>query len=75
VQGVHRAAPPVTVPAIVLHGADDGFGSPPPEASAAERVTFPTLVAKRIAPGARHFLPHAKPESVAAAIIDVLARR
>jgi len=65
--------PPVTVPTIVLHGADDAFGHPPAEISAAERTTFPKLVDKRIVAGAGHFVPHEKPEAVAAALIDVMA--
>ncbi len=69
------ARPPIEVPALLLHGADDGFGSPGPEVSAAERTTFPKLVAKRIVAGAGHFLPHEKAEPVAAAITDVLAAK
>jgi pimeloyl-ACP methyl ester carboxylesterase len=69
------ARPPIAVPAILLHGADDGFGSPGPEVTAADRATFPKLVAKRIVAGAGHFLPHEKPEPVAAAVVDVLAAR
>jgi len=67
------ARPPIEVPALLLHGADDGFGSPGPEVSAAERTTFPKLIAKRIVAGAGHFLPHEKAEPVAAAVTDVLA--
>jgi len=67
--------PPIEVPTIVLHGADDGFGSPGPEVTAAERKTFPKLVAKRIIPGAGHFLPHEVPEPVATAVLDLLASK
>ncbi len=66
--------PPVTVPTIVLHGGDDGFGVPPAAISAGERATFPNLVDKRIVPGAGHFIPHETPEPVARAIIDVIAK-
>jgi pimeloyl-ACP methyl ester carboxylesterase len=65
--------PPVLVPSMLIHGGDDGFGAPPPDVSAGERALFPKLVAKRIVPGAGHFVPHEKPEAVAAAILDVIA--
>jgi pimeloyl-ACP methyl ester carboxylesterase len=65
--------PPIDIPAIVLHGGDDGFGSPGPTVTPAERALFPKLVAKRIVEGAGHFVPHEKPEPVASAIVDVLA--
>jgi len=64
--------PPISVPTIVLHGADDAFGRPAAEITAAERATFPKLVDKRIVEGAGHFLPHEKPEAFASALIDVL---
>jgi pimeloyl-ACP methyl ester carboxylesterase len=65
--------PPIDVPAILLHGGDDGFGSPGPEVTPAERTVFPRLVAKRIVPGAGHFMPHEKPEAVASAQMEVIA--
>ncbi len=68
------ARPPVTVPTIVLHGGDDSFGAQSPTVSAGERVTFPKLVDKRIVAGAGHFVPHEKPEPVAQAIVDVIAK-
>ena len=64
--------PPIELPTIVLHGADDAFGHPAPEISAPERATFPKIVDKRIVEGAGHFVPHEKPEAVATALIDVL---
>ncbi|MDH4064785.1 MAG: alpha/beta hydrolase [Acidobacteriota bacterium] len=67
------ARPPIDVPAIVLHGGDDGFGRRPPEVMPAERALFPKLVAKRIVAGAGHFVPHETPEPVATALLDVLA--
>ena len=65
--------PRVEVPTIVLHGGDDGFGRPPAEATAAERASFPKLVARRVIDGAGHFVPHEKPEPVATALLDVLS--
>jgi pimeloyl-ACP methyl ester carboxylesterase len=65
--------PPISVPVIVLHGGDDGFGHPAAEITAGERATLPKIIDKRIVAGAGHFVPHEKPEAVAAALLDVLA--
>jgi pimeloyl-ACP methyl ester carboxylesterase len=65
--------PPIEVPVIVLHGADDSFGHPPAQITAADRATLPNIVDKRIIEGAGHFLPHEKPDAMATALIDVLA--
>jgi pimeloyl-ACP methyl ester carboxylesterase len=66
------ARPSISVPTIVLHGADDAFGRPAPAITDAERATFPRLLDKRIVEGGGHFLPHEKPAAVASALIDVL---
>jgi len=66
--------PKVEVPTIVLHGGDDGFGKPAPEITAAERTSFPKLVARRVVAGAGHFVPHEKPAAVADALLEVLAQ-
>jgi pimeloyl-ACP methyl ester carboxylesterase len=65
--------PPIQVPAIVLHGGDDGFGRQVAEITAAERATLPKLLGKRIVEGAGHFVPHEKPDAVAAAMLEALA--
>ena len=65
--------PPIQVPALVLHGGDDGFGRQGAEITAAERATLPKLLGKRIVDGAGHFVPHEKPDAVAAAMLDALA--
>ena len=67
------ARPPITIPVMVLSGGDDAFGRPSAEITAAERATLPQIVGKRVIDGAGHFLPHEKPEPVAAAVIDLLA--
>ena len=67
------ARPKVSVPTVVLHGNDDGFGRPAPETTPAERELFPNLVARRVIPGAGHFVPHEAPGEVATALLDVLA--
>jgi pimeloyl-ACP methyl ester carboxylesterase len=64
--------PKIEVPSIVLHGADDGIRRPPPD-SPAERAPFTALVARRIVPGAGHFMPREKPEVVSSAILELLA--
>jgi pimeloyl-ACP methyl ester carboxylesterase len=65
--------PAIEVPTIVLHGGDDAFGHPSTEITAADRATLPKIVDKRIVAGAGHFVPHEKPEAVAAALLDLLA--
>ncbi len=64
--------PKIQVPTIVLHGADDGVNRPPAD-SPAERAPFTKLVARRIIPGAGHFLPREKPEVVSSALLELLA--
>jgi pimeloyl-ACP methyl ester carboxylesterase len=66
------ARPPISVPVIALHGADDAFGRPSAEITDADRATMPHLVDKRIVEGAGHFLPHEKPEAMASALLDLL---
>jgi pimeloyl-ACP methyl ester carboxylesterase len=65
--------PKIQAPTITLYGADDGIGRPAPEASSAERAVLPALVAHRVIPGAGHFLPREKPETVSAALVELLA--
>ena len=64
--------PPINVPVITLHGADDAFGRPSTQITAADRTVLPKLIDKRLVHGAGHFVPHERPEPVARAIIDVL---
>ena len=65
--------PLITAPTIVLHGGDDAFGRQSPEITAGERTVLPNIVEKRIVEGAGHFVPHEKPDAVAAALLDVLS--
>ena len=65
--------PPIQVPAVVLHGGDDGFGRQAAEITAAERATLPRIITKRIVEGAGHFVPHEKPDAVATALLDALS--
>jgi pimeloyl-ACP methyl ester carboxylesterase len=64
--------PPIAVPVITLHGADDAFGRPPAEVTAADRAVLPKIVDKRIVEGAGHFVPHEKPMAFASALLDLL---
>jgi pimeloyl-ACP methyl ester carboxylesterase len=66
--------PKIQVPAIVLHGADDGVARPPAD-SPAERAMFTKLVGRRVVPGAGHFLPREKPDAVSSALLELLTRR
>jgi len=66
--------PKITVPAIVLHGANDPLARPPAD-SPAERAQFPALVGRRVFPGVGHFLPREKPDAVSTAILELLASR
>src|SRR5438477_6969609 len=64
--------PKISVPAITLYGADDGIARPAAE-NPGERTQLSSLVARRVIPGAGHFLPREKPDAVSAAILEVLA--
>jgi pimeloyl-ACP methyl ester carboxylesterase len=64
--------PKINIPVITLYGADDGVNRPPAE-SPAERMQLPSLIARRVIPGAGHFLPREKPEVVSMAILEALS--
>ena len=66
--------PKIDVPTYLLHGADDLFGPPSANVTDTEREAFPKLVGRKVVEGAGHFVPHEKPEPVAAAIIETLAQ-
>jgi pimeloyl-ACP methyl ester carboxylesterase len=63
--------PKITVPSIVLHGAEDGLGTPPADAPA-ERAQFPALRARTVIAGAGHFLPREKPGAFSSALLELL---
>jgi len=65
--------PAIRVPTIAMHGGDDAFGRQDAAIAAAERAVLPMIIDKRIVEGAGHFVPHEKPEAVAAALLDLLA--
>jgi pimeloyl-ACP methyl ester carboxylesterase len=63
--------PPITVPTIVLHGADDTVG--PPSRSEGELRHFPPGTERRIVAGVGHFMPREKPDEVVDALLKLLA--
>lgn len=73
-EGVERklaSRPKIEVPTILLRGADDPLGGREP-AESVDRLMFPKLIARRLVPGAGHFLPREAPETVASAMLDIL---
>ena len=61
--------PDITVPTIVLMGADDGVDPPSPVDH--DRRHFRAAYQRRIIPGAGHNLPQEKPDAFAEAIFDL----
>ena len=64
--------PAIQVPAITLHGAEDGIARPAAD-SPEERASFTALRARRIVAGAGHFVPREKPDAVSSAMLELLA--
>ena len=61
--------PPITVPAIVLHGEADGVG--PTEGSANHARHFTARYERRVVPVAGHFLSREVPQAVVQAVRDL----
>jgi pimeloyl-ACP methyl ester carboxylesterase len=66
--------PKIPAPSILLYGATDPLARPAADVTPAERAVFPSLVARRVIPGAGHFLPREKPETVSSALLELLQR-
>jgi pimeloyl-ACP methyl ester carboxylesterase len=64
--------PAITVPTVVLHGADDTVD--PPRRSEGHMKQFPAGTERRVVAGAGHFLPREQPAAVAEAILGLLGR-
>jgi pimeloyl-ACP methyl ester carboxylesterase len=64
--------PPITVPTIVLHGAEDTVD--PPHRSESHLPRFPAGTERRVVAAAGHFLPREQPAAVVEAILGLLAR-
>jgi pimeloyl-ACP methyl ester carboxylesterase len=65
--------PPITVPTIVLHGADDGVSSP--RRSEGHMALFPAGTARHVVAGAGHFMPREQPRAVVEALLTLLSRK
>ena len=63
--------PQIPVPAIVLRGAESGFGRPSADPSGDQR-RFPSLVARRIVDGAGHDLPAHRPDTLSSGLLERL---
>jgi len=64
--------PKIAAPSILLYGATDPLVRPGSDVTPAERTVFPALVARRVIPGAGHFLPREKAEAVSSALLELL---
>lgn len=64
-------SPKIHVPTIVLYGQNDGVSLKVPSESV-DRELFTSLKAREIVPGAGHFLPREKPDSVSSAVLKLL---
>jgi pimeloyl-ACP methyl ester carboxylesterase len=62
--------PPIAVPTIVLHGAEDTVA--PPHRSDGHLALFPAGTERRIVAGGGHFLPREQPKAVADAMLLLL---
>ena len=64
------ARPAITVPTVILHGADDTVG--PPKRAEAELPQFPSGTERRVVPGVGHFMPREEPKAVVDALQKLL---
>ncbi len=58
--------PPITVPTVVLHGAEDTVA--PPARSLGQEGLFPRGTPRHVVAGAGHFLPRERPDALLAAV-------
>lgn len=64
--------PSMTVPSVILHGAEDTVS--PPHRSEHHLALFPASTERHVVPGGGHFLPWEQPAAVANAMLALLAR-
>jgi pimeloyl-ACP methyl ester carboxylesterase len=70
IEGRLAARPPITVPTVILHGADDAVSSP--RRSESELAHFPPGTERRVVPRVGHFMPREEPAAVVDALLKVL---
>ncbi|NMJ43180.1 alpha/beta hydrolase [Roseomonas sp. JC162] len=63
------ALPPITVPSVVLHGAEDGVDPPANSEGSARRFTGPFR--REVVPGVGHFMPREAPQPWIASIAEL----
>jgi pimeloyl-ACP methyl ester carboxylesterase len=63
------ARPPITVPTIILHGADDTVS--PPQRSEREMGMFPAATERHVVAHAGHFMPREQPHAVVEALLKL----
>lgn len=64
--------PPITVPTVVLHGADDGVSRP--QRSEGHMTLFPAGTVRHVVPDAGHFMPREQPGAVVDPLLALLSR-
>jgi pimeloyl-ACP methyl ester carboxylesterase len=64
--------PPITVPTIVLHGAEDTVS--PPQRSAGHMALFPAGAMRHVVADAGHFMPREQPGAVVDALLTLFAQ-
>jgi pimeloyl-ACP methyl ester carboxylesterase len=62
--------PPITVPTVILHGADDTVGAR--RRAESELPQFPAGTERRVVPGVGHFMPREEPRAVVDALRKLL---
>lgn len=70
IEALLAAQPEITVPSVVLLGADDGVGPPPAEDTDARHFTGPYR--RTIVAGVGHNVPQEAPDAFAAAVLGLL---
>jgi pimeloyl-ACP methyl ester carboxylesterase len=63
--------PPIVIPTIVLHGAEDTVS--PPHRSEGHMALFPPGTARHVVAGAGHFMPREQPRAVVDALLTLLS--
>jgi len=64
------ARPPITVPSLVLHGAEDAVV--PPHSSEGHLALFPPGTERRVVAGVGHFMPREEPGAIVDALLKLL---